>query len=205
MSSRGPGEQFDPEDYVDLDAHDDVSARMRQRLRRVEEMTGRHMQVLEEHGDIRHLHGKPLDLDDDPNRLAARVLKQAGFTHPVLEQRRELHTPLAPVREKLERLRGWRERLTAPGRRLRLDELQAFNADRERLLDAYRAAIGEVNRAILDFNLTAPTALHERSLVLDREMARQEADIPALGADDLPTPQPPKRRRWGRFFTRRQD
>src|SRR5438309_10827352 len=89
-----------------------LSERVRRMRRRAEEETSDAIRRMEESGEIRHLHGRPLQLNDDPEWLAARVLKQAGFTHPVLERARDLDEPTQAAEDVLDRLRRRRAALT---------------------------------------------------------------------------------------------
>jgi hypothetical protein len=181
MKDEGNGSRrFDPEDYVDSSRYPDIAARMRRRAAKVEEATSEHMSWLEESGELRHLHGKPLDLSDDPNWLVTKVLKQAGFSHPLLEQRKELYAPLAPVEGQLDALARRREWLLRPESRSQPDDYRRFNADRARVLDEYRQVLAEVNRGIRDFNLTAPDALHERPVRTEVTMQQIGERIPAI-------------------------
>lgn len=172
--------RFDPEDYVDPSRYSDIAARMRRRAAKVEEATSEHISWLEESGELRHLHGKPLDLSDDPNWLVTKVLKQAGFSHPLLEQRKELYAPLAPVEGRLDALTRRREWLLRPESRSRSEYHREFNTDRARILEEYRERLAEVNRGIRDFNLAAPDALHERPVRTDVAMQQIEERIPAI-------------------------
>ena len=44
-------------------------------------------------GEIRHLHGKPLDLSDDsPTWFVNKLLKREGYSHPLIERGREVDT-----------------------------------------------------------------------------------------------------------------
>jgi hypothetical protein len=175
-----PSRRSDPEDYVDPSRYPDIAARMRRRAAKVEEATGEHMAWLEESGQLRHLHGKPLDLNDDPNWLVTKVLKQAGFSHPLLEQRKELYAPLASVERRLDALSRRREWLLSPESRSRVEDCRRFNVDRSRMLGEYRERLAEVNRGIRDFNLTAPEALHERPVRTDMTIKQIEDRIPAI-------------------------
>ena len=191
--------RFDPEDYVDPSRYPDISARMRRRAAKVEEATSEHMSWLEESGELRHLHGKPLDLNDDPNWLVTKVLKQAGFSHPLLEQRKELYAPLAPSEGRLDTLVRRREWLLRPESRSRPEDYRRFNADRARVLEEYRERLAEVNRGIRDYNLTAPDALHERPVRTSVAMQQIEERIPAIDEQVVAEEgQAPSGRSWWR-------
>jgi hypothetical protein len=166
---------------------DDPWSRALERALHAEDPVSLHMRELQESGALKHLHGKPLDLDNDPEWLITRTLKQAGFSHPLIEQRRDVYLPLSPIETKLNRLRERRAWLASPDSRSSTAERLAFNEDRSALLDAYRAVLTEVNSAILSFNLQAPRALHERQLRVDdlvTEAERDTAPLELISTDD---------------------
>jgi hypothetical protein len=145
------------------DNDEDVSARMRRRQRLVEDATERVVRELEETGALRHMHGKPLDLNDDPDWLMARVLKDSGFSHPVIERQKEILSPLQALQPRLERLCQRRNWLLRAESQARPEDLHVFNSDRDALLEEYRSKIADVNRGIRDFNLSAPGVASARA------------------------------------------
>jgi len=82
----------------------------------------------------------------------------------------------------LERLRRRREWLSGPQARLTPAESSRFNEYRERGLEEYRERLVALNKAILDYNLTAPTPLHRRGVIIDQAVAQAAADILPLEA-----------------------
>jgi hypothetical protein len=166
----------------------DVSARMRRRQHLVEDATERVVREIEESGALRHMHGKPLDLNDDPDWLMARVLKDAGFSHPVIERQKEILAPLQALQPRLERLsqrRNWL--LLRPDSSTRAEDARVFNLDRDALVEEYRSEIADVNRGIRDFNLSAPEALHQRALKVAEILAGVEAKVPRLSPELVPS------------------
>jgi hypothetical protein len=195
----------DPDDYVDEAARPYLAERMRRRAARVEKATSEHVKQLEESGELRHMHGKPLNLDDDPDWLVTKVLKQAGISHPLIEQRKDLYRPLEQLESRIERLERQRAWLLRPESKATPDDVRLFNSDRQRFLDDYRSRLHEVNRGIRDFNLTAPDALQERPLRVDATVASAEERVPALHPSNVP--QPPhaiSEQRWWHILRRRQ-
>jgi hypothetical protein len=130
-------------------------------------------------GDLAHMYGKPIDLSEDSSEwLVNRFVKEAGFSHPMLEQSKELDRLQTDLGGKLDRLARKRERLVRSG----YGPLQAqdFNEDRRDALAAYRQALQEANRAILTFNIGAPMSLHRRTYNVDRLLAEAEQSVPSL-------------------------
>jgi hypothetical protein len=165
----------------------DVSARMRRRQHLVEDATERVVREIEESGALRHMHGKPLDLNDDPDWLMARVLKDAGFSHPVIERQKEILAPLQALQARLERLSQRRNWLLRPRSSTRAEDVRVFNLDRDALVEEYRSKIADVNRGIRDFNLSAPQALHQRPLKVAEILAGVEAKVPFLSRELVPS------------------
>lgn len=195
----------DPDDYVDESARAHVAERMRRRAAKVEEATSEHMRQLEESGELRHMHGKPLDLNDDPDWLVTKVLKQAGISHPLIEQRKELYRPLEQLDGRIERLERQRAWLLRPESKATPDDFRLFNSDRDRFLHDYRSRLHEVNRAIRDFNLTAPDAFQERPLRIDAMLAAIEERVPSVHVSDGPrVSELGSERRWWNILRRRQ-
>jgi Domain of unknown function (DUF1992) len=68
-----------------------VGEKLRRAYSEAEDRMASVMREMHERGELRHLHGKPLALEeDDPAWLAARMLKQEGFSHPLLERRNDV-------------------------------------------------------------------------------------------------------------------
>ena len=154
-------------------------------------------------GALQHLHGRPLDLSDDsPDWLLHRMLKQQGFSLPIIERGKDLDEAQRRATAIVERLRRRRVWLVRPEARCTPEQVHAFNASRVRALEEYRTALGELNRAIRDYNLTAPLALHRRGYIVDQVVAGLAQEIPPL---DEPTsaPAPAAAPSWVRAVWRR--
>ena len=142
----------------------------------------------QDRGELRHLHGRPLDLSDDsPDWLLHRMLKQQGFSLPIIERGKDLDEALRRAAAIVERLRRRRAWLVRPEAHCTPEQAHAFNASRVRALAEYRTALGELNRAVRDYNLTAPPALQRRGYIVDQAVADLAAQIPPL---DVPAPAP---------------
>jgi DnaJ homolog subfamily C member 28 len=98
--------------------------------------------------------GRPLQLDEDPFehpdwRLAHHMLRSAGYSLPWIETRREIKADLAAAR--LDLKKAW-ERHQSEAKdphltRQRWDQAQV----------SFRAAIADLNKRILSYNLQAPS------------------------------------------------
>jgi hypothetical protein len=163
--------------------------------RRADELTAEAMQRAHESGELRHLYGRPLQLDDDPEWLANKVLKRQGFSHPLIERSRELDAPreaVASLAEKLIRRRRW---LSSPESQTTCEEVELFNRWRMQALEEYREKLMTLNNAIRDYNLQAPDALHQRPTIIDDAVARLAAEAPELDLG-APASHRASRRRW---------
>lgn len=163
------------------------SERVRRLRERAEEDMSRLMQDLHETGELRHLYGKPLSLDED---ALARALKQQGFSHPLLERRKDIDEPRQVADAVLEKLRRHRRWLSAEGARPTPQQVHEFNEARRRALEEYRAKLGTLNRAIRDYNLGVPDSLHVLPIRVDDAVSRAAKEITPL---EYRPPPPPRR------------
>jgi hypothetical protein len=175
-----------------------------QQIRKVaEEATTAAVNEWQDSGALQHLHGQPLDLSDDsPDWLLHRMLKQQGFSLPIIERGKDLDEAqhcAAAIVERLRRRRAW---LVRPEARCTPEQAHAFNVSRVRALEEYRTALGELNRAIRDYNLTAPSALHRRGYIVDQVLADVAQEIPPLD-EPGPAPAPAATPSWVRAVWRR--
>ena len=139
------------------------------------------MQEMHERGDLRHLHGKPLELEeDDPAWLATRMLKQEGFSHPLLERRQEVEKQLQAADSRIDRLLRRRQRLMEEQPNTSPEAASAFNNGRRLELEDYKGHLAQLNRTIRDYNLTVPTAIQIRPIRVDRQMERVEGLLSLL-------------------------
>ncbi len=119
--------------------------------------------------------GKPLDLSINPyvtpeEEAAQRLIKNAGYTLPWIEEGREIDAAVNAARRKLEQ--AWEEY-----RALRDAELCSGHQWVEGAWLAacreFRQEAGRINRQIRDYNLKAPVAsLHKFAVRVEEELAR---------------------------------
>ncbi|HZU13415.1 MAG TPA: DnaJ family domain-containing protein [Chloroflexota bacterium] len=159
----------------------------------------------QERGDLEHLKGKPLDLDDDPDWLVMRVLKGAGFSHPSIERARELAGRQGGAEEKVTNLARRRRAMLERG--YSSAQAEDFNAHRTEVLAAYRQALEQVRGETLAYNLTVPDRLQRRLPNVVEAISRAEAEIPALSVVPVPLAPPAPRSRGfrGLRFRRRRE
>jgi hypothetical protein len=163
-----------------------MTARAREIRDASEEATAAEMRRIHESGELRHLYGQPLQLDDDPEWLATKILKKEGFSHPLIERSRELDEPRRAADAVIERLRRRYARLTRPGHLFSAEEAQAFNRARSEALADLERKLGSLNRAIRDFNLQAPDALQRNPLAIEHIVSGIAREIPALSFPPAP-------------------
>ena len=170
-----------------------MTERSRDLQKRAEDATDEAMRVMHERGELQHLHGKPLDLSDSSSDwLVNRVLKEQGFSHPLIERGKEIEEAERKLAAPLEQLRQRRSWLTRPGTGPTSEQIRSFNQRRERVLADYRARLEQLNRDLRDYNLTVPDALHRRLFSVDAMVARAAGEIAPLRpqAPAEPAPQP---------------
>jgi hypothetical protein len=163
-------------------------------VKRAQDSTAEAMREWEQNGALRHLHGKRLDLSDDsPDWFVHNLLKHEGLGPPALERAKDLDAARHEAERIVERIRRRRAWLVRPEARCTPEAAQAFNAAREHALDEYRAALTELNRAILTYNLTAPSPLHRRGIIVDsvvESAARDVLPLEVTVASAAPAPHP---------------
>ncbi len=170
----------------------------------VNELLGNELRRAEASGELEQFRGRPLDLDDDPNWFLKRTLKQAGIGYPLLERAGDIDGLVAAAEEPLARLRERRERLRLRRKPRDYERRHAFNEQRRRVLDEYRSALAEVNRAIQNYNLLAPSTLHRRPINTDAAVQVAGESVPPLPMMVLEDPAPTaiRRKHHWRFWRR---
>ena len=157
--------------------------RAREMRQKARDATTEMVRAIEQHGELNHLHGQPLDLGDDgPDWFLHRMLKQDGLSLPLIERSRDIDALEEETSAILERLRRRREWLLGRAPGCAPAEAADFNDQRARALDEYQERLVALNKAILDYNLTAPTPLHRRGVIVDRLVSEASGDIPPLEA-----------------------
>lgn len=131
-----------------------------------------------EQGEFDHLpgKGKPLDTSENPfedpeMRTAHRMLRNAGFAPPWIEERKDIEAEFEQSRHQLARV--WIVLQNALGTG---DELSA-RARWERALDSFRRQAGELNRRITAWNLKTPAAAFQQRLIeIENEVKRAKRE-----------------------------
>lgn len=100
--------------------------------------------------------GKPLHLEDNPLadpewKMAYHILKNAGFSLPWLETRRDILEELEKHRFSLRQAWEWRQAALARG-----EEAKWVEAEWQRALSAFQEKLAQLNQRIRTFNLQAP-------------------------------------------------
>jgi hypothetical protein len=158
-----------------------VSEKLKRAYDEAEQRMASMMQEMHERGELRHLHGKPLELEeDDPAWLATRMLKQEGFSHPLLERRQDVQKQLQAADDRIDRLWQRRKRLMEEQANRSPEAASAFNDGRRLELEDYRDYLDQLNRTIRDYNLTVPMPIQIRPVQVDRQMERVEDLVPPL-------------------------
>src|SRR5579864_2657917 len=129
-----------------------AAQRARQIRDKAEESVSEEMRRLHESGEIAHLYGRPLMLDDDPDWLVTRVLKDQGYSHPLLEAAKELEEPRRRAGDEISRLRRKHPWLAERAWSLTPEQAEEFNRLRAASLEQYRQRLQDLNRAIRDYN-----------------------------------------------------
>ena len=163
-----------------------MSDRLEKAYRDAEDRMAEMVREMHERGDLRHMHGKPLDLrEDDPAWLGTRMLKQEGFSHPLLERRTDVQKEIEAADIRIQRLMQRRARLVDNSNRLPPDVADGFNRGRSLELEEYAQRLVDLNRSIRDYNLSVPTALHIMPVQIDRQMERVEMLVPPLNPEEF--------------------
>ena len=121
--------------------------------------------------------GKPLKLEDDPHadpewQLAFRMLKEAGFSLPWIEELKEIEADIETARAGLRQAWQWRRGAEAegqPGEFIHLEWERAFLKLQDR--------VAALNKRIRDVNLEVPNARFQRPMLdVAREVRRVEEE-----------------------------
>jgi DnaJ family protein C protein 28 len=109
--------------------------------------------------------GKPLHWEDNPHedpewRLAYQALKNAGYSLPWIEKRREIEADLGEARAALQRAWAWRQAARGQGEGQPMIEVEW-----RRVQECFRSNVESINRRIAAYNLEAPLESFQRPLV----------------------------------------
>lgn len=139
-----------------------------------------------ERGEFDNLQGtgKPLPLSDNPyagdKAMGYNLLKSNGFAPFEVELAKEIRTELERMEGMLEKLR--QQRRTLRTRRVPpfASEKQAFNAAVEKTIAEYERKLRALNSKILTLNLTAPSAMHQPLLEVEKLVQLFRQSCPPL-------------------------
>ena len=114
--------------------------------------------------------GKPLKREEHPlageNKMAFKMVKEAGFTLPFIEEQQKLRAQLEEIKNKL---------LTA-GRSYTGDPFSTTRWKHAQRI--FRAEAADYNKAARTYNLKAPhVKFHVHPLMIDRFIEQQEAEM----------------------------
>ncbi len=118
--------------------------------------------------------GKPLNLDDNlyagDKAMGYTLLKSSGYAPKEVELAKEIRSELERLETKLAKLRH--QGRTLRSRRVPpfTSEKRAFNNSVEKTALEYERALRELNSKILTLNVTAPTAMHQPTLDVEKLM-----------------------------------
>ena len=166
-----------------------------------DEMLGEMVQAAHDSGELRHLYGKPLDLNDDPEWLINNVLKNAGVTHPTLEVRREIETLRAEAEGLVAELERRREGLLNRADPPAAGDIRNFNDHRRDVLRDFERRLTEYQARSQDFNMSNLEALRLPWVQVDSAVADARRRVPEL-IWSAPASPPAKASRWSRLFAR---
>ncbi len=183
-----------------------ASERAQDLRKRAQDATMEVVRAIEENGELRHMHGRPLDLGDDgPDWFLHRMLKRDDLSLPLIKRGKDIDAAERDAAEIVERLRRRRAWLTSPEARLAPAVAGDFNAYRTRMLEEYRDGLIALNKAIIDYNLTAPSALHWRGIIVAQRVERAISEIQPLDATEATDlgPAPTRSLSWRERVRRR--
>jgi len=165
--------------------------RAKQIVKASQDATAEAIRSWQENGELRHVQGKRLDLaDNGPDWLVNHLLKQNDGVPPLIEQGRDLDRLQRETDAIVVRLRNRRAWLTGGESDCTPQLAQAFNRSRARGLEDYRKALATLDRAIRDYNLVAPSALHRYGIRVDHTMDEVARAIPPLPVEDSAVVEP---------------
>ncbi|HLZ62760.1 MAG TPA: DUF1992 domain-containing protein [Ktedonosporobacter sp.] len=169
-----------PKEMLELEAKQ-ASANRYQRKKMgdyVEEM----IREAQERGDFENLPGagKPLQLEEDRGEqaMAYRVLKNNGCAPPEIELAKEIRTVRERAEAKLAKVVHQGKVLRARRVLPFTSEKRAFNVTVEKVAAEYEQTLRELNSKILTLNLTAPSAMHQPTLDVERLVQQFRAECP---------------------------
>jgi DnaJ homolog subfamily C member 28 len=121
--------------------------------------------------------GKPLKLDENPFedpewRLANKILKDAGYSLPWIENRKEIEAALESARAGLRRAWSWRKGRVGSSQTQAYDETEWQRAEQ-----AFREKIAVINKRIFSYNLDVPSPQFQRRVIeVEREIVMIQSE-----------------------------
>jgi DnaJ homolog subfamily C member 28 len=115
--------------------------------------------------------GKPLDLEENPFedpewRAANRMLQNAGFTLPWLENKKSIEADLQEARQQLSR--AWKRRQEAI---LKNRPYSIVESEWQRAVNLFQEKTAEINKRIFSYNLEAPNLqFHKKKIDIEGEI-----------------------------------
>jgi len=167
------------------------------RLRSMDEVLADMVRATHESGELRHLYGKPLDIDDDPDWMVNAVLKRAGAGHPTLELRNEIDRMRGDAEETINDLAARYERQVQRRESLTNRDIQAFNRYRDDVLRRYEELLRAYNRRAEGFNMTNVEAVRLPWVAVAASGAAAQRRVPAIELHDEDSARP--RGSWSRL------
>ena len=115
--------------------------------------------------------GKPLSIDDNPHadpewQLAFRMLKEAGYSLPWIEELKEIEANIEQMRQALRHAWDWCQQAQAAGQ-----SAQFIHLEWDRAVNSFRDRLAALNKRIRDTNLEVPNSRFQRPLLnMEREL-----------------------------------
>jgi len=145
-------------------------------MNRIETLVEKKIREAMEAGEFDNLPGKgqPVDLSENPfvdpaMRVVHKLLRDAGFAPPWIEERKDIEAELEKARTLLLR-----------GRKLYVEQ---SSAEWDRVTREFRVTVEELNARIRIYNLKVPAAVFQRNIIdADRELTETAGVPPAPSA-----------------------
>jgi DnaJ family protein C protein 28 len=126
--------------------------------------------------------GKPLNLGETlfsgDKAMAYSLLKQHGFAPPEIELAKEIRSDFEKAQAQLEKLRRQGNSLSARRVPAFESEKRAYNCAVEKATAEYDHLLRELNRKILNLNLTTPPAMHMPMFEVEKLVQQFRASCP---------------------------
>lgn len=156
------------------------------RLRRWSDAVEEQIREATERGDFNNLRGagKPLNLEQNifagDKALAYSLLKNNHLAPPEIERGREIDADLVRADALLKTLRHRRDTLHTRRGSLYASDRRAYNVTRDNTEARYEAALRAMNSKILSLNITAPSAMHRRTVDIEARLRAFGEEFPRL-------------------------